>query len=488
MKKRILAGLLILFIFSLMLAGCGSSQTPAGTEAAKTEAAAKAQETKAPEQKQEVKQTAPLIMFAGVIGGRTPEEMPLFDKEVQRLSGIEIQTIKPADGDNVLASMLASGEALDLVYQNSDRMLAFSKDGLFEPLNDRIKASSILSDNSIIPSSEWDRIAAPDGKIYGVFNKFEGGRVPTVRWDWMTKLNLQPPKNLDDYYTVLKAFTTQDPDGNGKADTYGLVFVDGEYDMTPFFGAAGLPEGMAVNKDGKIYLPWATEAAAPIYDWFARLYKEGILDPNLGTKMADARQNFMTDKLGMLTYWDMWVGMFNQQVHANAPDSKFEAKGIEPPVGADGKALIMAGTDGLIGIPAYSKQKDIAFKFLEFWHSPEGNILATLGIKDIDYTFDGSKYTLTEMGKTHAMDHGAPRPKSLKFVNPIEVLQNLKPAEEIVKKYAVVGLYTDKWNDAKQIFAKHAATAIMGQLSSKEAIKNLQAELLDKKIIEVAEP
>lgn len=484
MKKRILTGLLIILVVLMSVVSCTPQVQPAGTEKATEKATEKVTE-KATEQ---VQQKEPLVMYAGVIGGRTPEEMPLFDKEVERLSGIKIQTIKPADGDTVLASMLASGETLDLVYQNSDRVFAYAKDGLFEPLNDRIKKSSILSDESIIPASEWERIKYTDGNIYGVFNKFEGGRLPTVRADWMKKLNLQMPKTLDDYYAVLKAFTTQDPDGNGKDDTYGLAIVDGEYDMTPFFGTLGLPEGFALNKDGKLYLPWATEAAAPIYDWFAKIYAEGILDPNLNNQMGPVRESFMTDKLGMLVYWDMWVGLFNQTVHAENPNSEFEAMGIEPPIGPDNKAVLMAGTDGLICIPTNSKQKDLAFKFCEFWHTPEGNILATLGIKDVDYTYENGKYTLTQMGASHAMDHGAPRPKSLKFVNPVQVLQNLKPAEEIVKKYAVVGLYTDKWNEAKQIFAKHAATAIMGQLSSKEAIKNLQKELLDKKIIEVAEP
>ena len=44
-----------------------------------------------------------------------------------------------------------------------------------------------------------------------------------IRKDWLDKLGLQPPKTWDDLAKVAQAFTTQDPDGDGKADTYGLA-------------------------------------------------------------------------------------------------------------------------------------------------------------------------------------------------------------------------------------------------------------------------
>lgn len=43
------------------------------------------------------------------------------------------------------------------------------------------------------------------------------------RKDWFDALNLQSPKTLDDWYNVIKALTLNDPDKNGKNDTYGLM-------------------------------------------------------------------------------------------------------------------------------------------------------------------------------------------------------------------------------------------------------------------------
>ncbi|MDR0668825.1 MAG: extracellular solute-binding protein [Treponema sp.] len=44
-----------------------------------------------------------------------------------------------------------------------------------------------------------------------------------IRKDWLAKLGLKMPTTPDEFFNVLKAFTENDPDGNGKKDTYGLT-------------------------------------------------------------------------------------------------------------------------------------------------------------------------------------------------------------------------------------------------------------------------
>ncbi|SDE11870.1 ABC-type glycerol-3-phosphate transport system, substrate-binding protein [Paenibacillus sp. UNCCL117] len=44
-----------------------------------------------------------------------------------------------------------------------------------------------------------------------------------VRKDWLDKLGLKMPNNYDEYVNMLKQFTFNDPDGNGKQDTYGFT-------------------------------------------------------------------------------------------------------------------------------------------------------------------------------------------------------------------------------------------------------------------------
>ena len=160
----------------------------------------------------------PLIWLTSVQGGREPEENALFEQEIERLTGIKVKLVKPAGSEYTtkMTAMLATGEPLDIVYTNSGNFYALKDQDLFEPLTEWIKNSPVLSNPEVIAPSEWERITQEDGEIYGVFNKFEQGTLPIVRADWMEKLGFDAPETLDEYYELLKAFTFNDPDGNGK--------------------------------------------------------------------------------------------------------------------------------------------------------------------------------------------------------------------------------------------------------------------------------
>ncbi|WP_328996200.1 sugar ABC transporter substrate-binding protein [Kribbella sp. NBC_01245] len=73
-----------------------------------------------------------------------------------------------------------------------------------------------------IPDETWAQNQAVDGQIYGVpFSRQTFGTL--VRSDWRKKLGLPQPKTWDELAALANAFATKDPDGNGKADTYGMV-------------------------------------------------------------------------------------------------------------------------------------------------------------------------------------------------------------------------------------------------------------------------
>jgi multiple sugar transport system substrate-binding protein len=67
----------------------------------------------------------------------------------------------------------------------------------------------------------WHAAQASDGNYYGVPLTAQSFAL-FVRKDWRAKLGLPVPKSWDDVRAMAVAFTTQDPDGDGKADTYGL--------------------------------------------------------------------------------------------------------------------------------------------------------------------------------------------------------------------------------------------------------------------------
>lgn len=72
----------------------------------------------------------------------------------------------------------------------------------------------------------WSAAKASDGKYYAAPFSAQSFLL-LARADWRKKLNLPEPKTWDDLAALGRAFTTQDPDGNGKADTYGFVIPAG---------------------------------------------------------------------------------------------------------------------------------------------------------------------------------------------------------------------------------------------------------------------
>jgi multiple sugar transport system substrate-binding protein len=72
-----------------------------------------------------------------------------------------------------------------------------------------------------ISERAWTAAQAVNGHYYAVPFSAQTFAI-FVRADWRAKLHLPEPKTWTDLAAMASAFTERDPDGNGKADTYGL--------------------------------------------------------------------------------------------------------------------------------------------------------------------------------------------------------------------------------------------------------------------------
>ncbi|MBX4148144.1 extracellular solute-binding protein [Paenibacillus lautus] len=465
-RNKFMIALMAVSLFGGLLAGCSSSPGSSNQEGsnAASQAASKEERT--------------LKIMTGVIGGKTPEENTQFEQEIERLTGIKVTMNKPAaDYDQKLLAAIASGEKFDLLQISKEKMSTFVEQGILTPLTDQVNNSKVLSDPNVIPANEWEQVKTKDGQIYGVFTKYQGGTMPIVRKDWLDELNLPEPATLDDYYNVLKAFTEQDPDGNGKKDTYGLSTA-GMYELQGFFSAAGLKQRYVETADGKLDVPYSTDAAIPVYEWLNKLFEEGILDPNFTTNdTGKMRDLFLTDRVGMITYWDAWVGMLNNTRHEQDPNTKFEAKGLPGAADANGNHMLRRGDPDVWVIPVNAEHPKTAFEFIEWWHSEEGITLGSLGIKDVDYTVDNGKYELTQTGKEHASDHGVPFWYNRNVEPPFGKLPGVQEAQDLVDQYASLELTPPNWANAEKIINEYSFKAIMGEMPAADAVKKMREEL-----------
>ncbi|MGC5772499.1 extracellular solute-binding protein [Paenibacillus pabuli] len=138
----------------------------------------------------------------------------------------------------------------------------------------------------------------PDGKLYeiGKINEPHLQSVAFIRVDWLKKLNLEVPKTTEELITLLKAFVEQDPDGNGKKDTYGtnISYTSGGM-VDSMFGSSG----WAITADDKIIRSWDNTLEATKFK--KRLFDERLIDPDYlaDTNGSKAKKDYLNGKVGV---------------------------------------------------------------------------------------------------------------------------------------------------------------------------------------------
>ena len=193
-----------------------------------------------------------------------------------------------------------------------------------------------------------------------------------ARKDWLDKLGLKEPKTLDEFHDMLKAFTFNDPDGNGKKDTYGYGERNNfDSHFSVIYLAFGVTNNSWIEYEGKLYYaqthPKAKDALEVLQQW----YKEGIIDPEFLTTNTDAWfQKLGIGKLGVVVAGVFSHKKVNDLVKATTPSGSLTK--IEPPVGPDGKSGLVA-FGGLVNPVVLSKNVKSPERLIQIfdWMSTE---------------------------------------------------------------------------------------------------------------------
>ncbi|GHT74667.1 ABC transporter substrate-binding protein [Spirochaetia bacterium] len=298
--------------------------------------------------------------------------------------------------------LIASGEYPDIIMNaglSSVDAINYGGQGILIPINDLIDKEGYFFKEAAGRIPELTpAMQMPDGNIYGLPNINQAFHTfyNTKAWineDWLKKLNLAVPATTEEFYEVLKAFKTRDPNGNGKADEIPMM---GYY--TTFFRSAPYvfllnsfvyfnPGNYLAMENGKVTFVANTGDFREGLRYVARLVDEGLIDKASFTQSADQAKQIGTNPnaplIGVLSEQGWWpyVGMNNDTADHRA----YNYTALSPLKGPKGVQLSpVQGTGFSLDFAQITdKARDpvLAFRWLEGLYSDEATRGIQLGVK-----------------------------------------------------------------------------------------------------------
>ena len=418
-------------------------------------------------------------MLVNVTGGKDDEEMVKFAEALSKGVGLEVSMEKPpSDYGQVMMQKLQGGELYDLIYFGSNDYVNFIDQDALLDITDWVAQSEIFKNN--VDAQEILDITV-DGKVYAGFNKKELHRVVALNKNMLEKVGIDYKTiepTLDGYYNVMKALK----EGIDTPDFYPFNAIISEtWDLQPWFSAVGLKNGIVKDDEGNFYAPYATPEAAPVWEWFKKLYDEQLLDPaSFVDKTKDMRAKMgAASQLNAVTVdWAAWVGLHNAQAGAaGVTPETYEIVSMPGTLNPEGTYMLVKGGASLFGIPANAPNPDGAKRILEYFATQQGGELLSIGIEGIDWNYEGDAKVLTETGAAHAADHGAPVPIFKDFVHPTGYNLGVDEALSYVN-YATIDIPFAQEGDYKTIVGKWAIQMIKGETAIEDGIKGMNDELI----------
>lgn len=201
--------------------------------------------------------------------------------------------------------LMAAGDLPDIFQTNAQSYLPQLVAGnLIASLDDALKTYG----KDIVGNAREGHLAFGkySGKQYSIPGSYSLKYfAQNIRMDWLENLGKAVPKTMDEFREVARAFTFNDPDGNGKDDTYGTAFRQNINFIDSFFHAYGVAPnhhqiGMWRIRNGKHTNDWVQPEMKEALKNLASWYKEGIIHPESLTLDWNQWWNlYLQNKVGM---------------------------------------------------------------------------------------------------------------------------------------------------------------------------------------------
>ena len=181
-----------------------------------------------------------------------------------------------------LVTRIASGDSPDLMLlKPQEAEMLYDQGVLLEDWN--VYADRLPTYLENMTAEQIARYTTEDGKLKVV--TFAPGAQQwafLIRQDWLDNLGLEMPTTPDELLDVMRAFTYDDPDGNGIDDTYGFTAVDdlGKGENTMMDLLRLYDNTLVYAKDGKATNAIVEGTFKSFLDFAKTIVDEGLIHPD----------------------------------------------------------------------------------------------------------------------------------------------------------------------------------------------------------------
>ncbi|MBP1995535.1 extracellular solute-binding protein [Paenibacillus eucommiae] len=291
--------------------------------------------------------------------------------------GIKVKTLWAVDSSQIDQKMnltIASGDIPDFFRVNATQFKQLAEAGMLADLSEvyneyaseRVK--SLLTEEGTMALDS----ATIDGKLMAIpFTNpsREGSQMVFIRTDWLDALKLPEPKTMDDLMKISEAFSTQDPDHNGKQDTFGLA-VDKDFMLlNGFFNSFhAYPDIVVKDSDGNLTFGATRSEMKSALAKLNEMFKSKQIDPEFGAKdITKVFEMIANGKIGMM-YYAYYAGLYPLQA-AKDKDPSMEWKAF-PIMSVDGnpaKSQVSLGVNSYWVVKKEVEHPEAILKMLDFW-------------------------------------------------------------------------------------------------------------------------
>lgn len=340
MKKRRTALVLILCLVMASLAGCGKS---AAEDEVKVEGP-KSEEEKMKKYDPEITLTfAKAEVVTNYPEGQDAQNNDMY-KMWEDIMGIKVENSILCASNAMTEKFqlaIASDEIPDFGIVDATTLASLIKNDMVMDMTDiydqwatdNLKAIAGQQDNALFAPTLKDGryMAIPVANTVG-----DSYPILWIRSDWLDALGLKAPSTMEEVFAIAEKFAVDDPDGNGKDDTYGL-YLDKDLNGLDFIMAAyevySKDEYWVKQEDGSFIAGCTDPDAKKPLEALAKLYEAGAIDHEFAVKEQSKEEELIASgKIGIyIGYFYSPLGVMKDSV-AN--------------VGADWIAVPMPAAEG----------------------------------------------------------------------------------------------------------------------------------------------